>query len=29
MRYFVAAVLLWGALMLLHRWLPNAKQAYL
>jgi membrane protein len=27
MRYFVAAVLLWGALMLLHRWLPNAEQA--
>ncbi|HEV2075919.1 MAG TPA: YihY/virulence factor BrkB family protein, partial [Thermoleophilaceae bacterium] len=27
-RYLVAAVLLWGALMLLHRWLPNARQAY-
>jgi len=28
-RYLVAIVLLWGALMLLHRWLPNTKQAYL
>ena len=28
-RYLVAVVLLWGALMLLHRWLPNTKQAYL
>ncbi len=28
MRYVVAAVLLWGALMLLHRWLPNTRQAY-
>ena len=27
-RYVVAVVLLWGALMLLHRWLPNTKQAY-
>ena len=27
-RYVAAAVLLWGALMLLHRWLPNTKQAY-
>jgi membrane protein len=27
-RYVVAAALLWGALMLLHHWLPNAKQAY-
>lgn len=27
-RYLVAIVLLWGALMLLHRWLPNARQAY-
>jgi membrane protein len=29
LRYLVAALLLWGALMLLHRWLPNTKQAYL
>jgi membrane protein len=28
-RYVVAALLLWGALMLLHRWLPNTRQAYL
>jgi membrane protein len=28
-RYLVAVPLLWGALMLLHRWLPNARQAYL
>jgi membrane protein len=28
-RYLVAVFLLWGALMLLHRWLPNTKQAYL
>ena len=28
-RYLVAVLLLWGALMLLHRWLPNTKQAYL
>jgi membrane protein len=28
-RYLVAILLLWGALMLLHRWLPNARQAYL
>jgi membrane protein len=27
-RYLVATFLLWGALMLLHRWLPNTKQAY-
>ena len=27
-RYVVAIFLLWGALMLLHRWLPNTKQAY-
>ncbi len=27
-RCLAAASLLWGALMLLHRWLPNAKQAY-
>ena len=27
-RYLVAVLLLWGALMLLHRWLPNTKQAY-
>jgi membrane protein len=27
-RYVVAVLLLWGALMLLHRWLPNTKQAY-
>lgn len=27
-RYVVAVVLLWAALMLLHRWLPNTKQAY-
>ena len=27
-RYLIAVILLWGALMLLHRWLPNAKQAY-
>ena len=29
LRYLVAALLLWGGLMLLHRWLPNTKQAYL
>ena len=29
LRYLVAVVLLWGALMLLHRWLPNTRQAYL
>jgi membrane protein len=29
LRYLVAVVLLWAALMLLHRWLPNTKQAYL
>jgi membrane protein len=28
-RYLVAVFLLWGALRLLHRWLPNTKQAYL
>lgn len=28
-RYLVAILLLWAALMLLHRWLPNTKQAYL
>jgi membrane protein len=28
-RYLVAIPLLWGALMLLHRWLPNTRQAYL
>jgi membrane protein len=28
-RYLVATLLLWSALMLLHRWLPNARQAYL
>jgi membrane protein len=27
-RYLVAVFLLWGALMLLHRWLPNTRQAY-
>jgi membrane protein len=27
-RYVVAVLLLWAALMLLHRWLPNTKQAY-
>jgi membrane protein len=27
-RYFVAAVLLLGSLLLLHRWLPNTKQAF-
>ncbi len=27
-RYALAMVLLWGALMLLHRWLPNTKQAF-
>jgi membrane protein len=27
-RYLVAIFLLWGALMLLHRWLPNTRQAY-
>ena len=27
-RYLVATLLLWGALMLLHRWLPNTRQAY-
>jgi membrane protein len=27
-RYVVAAVLLWGALMMLHHWLPNTKQAF-
>lgn len=27
-RYLVAALLLWGALMLLHRWLPNARQTF-
>jgi membrane protein len=29
LRHLAALVLLWGALMLLHRWLPNARQAYL
>jgi len=29
LRYLVAVVLLWAALMLLHRWLPNTRQAYL
>lgn len=28
-RYLLAILLLWSALMLLHRWLPNTKQAYL
>lgn len=28
LRYLVAVILLWGALMLLHRWLPNARQSY-
>ena len=28
-RYVVAVILLWSSLMLLHRWLPNSKQAYL
>jgi membrane protein len=27
-RYALATALLWGALMLLHRWLPNTKQAF-
>jgi membrane protein len=27
-RYLLATALLWGALMLLHRWLPNTKQAF-
>jgi membrane protein len=27
-RYFVAAVLLLGSLLLLHRWLPNTRQAF-
>jgi membrane protein len=27
-RYFVAVVLLLGALLLLHRWLPNTRQAF-
>jgi membrane protein len=27
-RYLVAVLLLWGGLMLLHRWLPNTKQAF-
>jgi membrane protein len=27
-RYLVAIPLLWSALMLLHRWLPNTRQAY-
>lgn len=27
-RYTVAVLVLWGALMLFHRWLPNARQAF-
>jgi membrane protein len=27
-RYLMAALLLWGGLMLLHRWLPNTKQTF-
>ena len=27
-RYALAVALLWGALMLLHHWLPNTKQAF-
>jgi membrane protein len=28
LRHLAATLLLWGALMLLHRWLPNTRQAY-
>lgn len=27
-RYLVAILVLWGALMLLHQWLPNTRQAF-